>query len=315
VEDTLENSQRFFYALKLDQPACRLGMSDLITLAKREVTDAAAEEPVKLLSSTYVPDEHYVRDSDFQPGYPVVTFAQILKYGLFPLADILKEILILGQAGMGCAVELEFCVDLSLDPNVKPQFAILQLRPMSAREETTAIDITDQEITGAFCVSMKALGNRINTEISDILFVKPEAFDPARSPDIAMHIGRINALLTKQKRRYLLIGPGRWGSADRWLGIPVSWTDICSAGAIVETAHRRMNADPSQGSHFFHNIISLGINYFTVSNDPGNKLDWDWLISLPAKKETEYVSWISLEHPLIIKVDGRKSQGVVIYEE
>ena len=156
-------------------------MNDIVTLAKREVRDAADEEPVRMLSSTYVPDEHCLRDSDSLSGYPVITFAQVLKYGLFPLADILREVLMLGHEGMGCAVELEFAVDLFLDLRIKPQFAILQLRPMSAREETVNVEITDEDFTKAFCVSMKALGNRINNEITDILFVKPEVFDPGQT--------------------------------------------------------------------------------------------------------------------------------------
>ncbi len=313
VDDTLENAQRFFYALKLDPILCRLGLNDIDTLAKREVGDSADEEPVRMLSSTYVPDEHSLRDSDFLSGYRVLTFAKVLKYGLFPLADILREVLMLGHEGMGCAVELEFAVDLSFDQRIKPQFAILQLRPMSAREETVRVEITDEDFTKAFCVSMKALGNRISNEITDIIFVKPEVFDPGRTPEIARQIGRMNALLTRERRQYVLIGPGRWGSGDRWLGIPVSWADICGAGAIIETAHPKLNAEPSQGSHFFHNIISLGINYFTVGEGPGDRLDWEQLMSLPTKDETDYAAWVSLERPLTIKVDGRRSQGVLIY--
>ncbi len=313
VDDTMDNSQRFFYALKLDREVCRLGVNDLLTLAKREVTDAADEEPIRLLSSTYIPGEHSLRDSDTSPGYPVITFAQVLKYGLFPLADILREVLVLGQEGMGCAVELEFSVDLSREAGGKPQFAILQLRPMTAREETVDVEITPRDLTDAFCVSGKALGNRFNTETTDIIFVKPEAFEPAQTREIAGQIGRMNALLTREKRQYVLIGPGRWGSADRWLGIPVNWADICSATVIVETAHEKLNAEPSQGSHFFHNIISLGINYFTVGAGADDRIDWEWLASLPAKNETDYLAWISLDHPLTIKVDGRSSRGVLTY--
>lgn len=312
VEDILKNSQRYFYALNLEQAACRLGASDLVTLVKREVTDAAQEEPVKLASSTYIPEEHRLRDTASKTGYPVITFAQLLKYDLFPLADILRKILALGQAGMGCPVELEFCVEFSRTRKTRPQFAILQLRPMSAREDTVDVELTDQDLERAFCVSTKALGNRISTEIRDIVFVKPESFDPAKTREVAMQIGRMNALLLKEKRQYVLIGPGRWGSSDSWLGIPVGWADICGTGAIVETAHDKLNAEPSQGSHFFHNIISLGINYFTVGPGEGNRIDWEWLCSLPRKNESEYAAWVSLEKPLTIKVDGRRSHGVLM---
>jgi hypothetical protein len=314
VGDVLENSQRFFYALKLDKTDCVLGVDEFVTLERRDVTDALDDESVRLVSSFYSPDDHCLRDFGSGPGFPVVTFAQILKYNRFPLAEILREVSSLGQTGIGCPAELEFCVDVSPDPAVKPQFAILQLRPMSAAGETANVDISEQDLEQAFCVSKKALGNRINTEVRDIVFVKPECFDPKHTPEIARQIGTFNALLTRQGRNYVLIGPGRWGSADRWLGIPVGWADICGAGAIVEAAHPKMNVEPSQGAHFFHNIISLGVNYFTVKESHGNRFDWDWLMSLPTKQATDYVAWVSLERTLTIKVDGRKSEGVLIYD-
>lgn len=312
VDDILDNSQRFFYALKLDEPICHLSLNDGLTLARREVMDALDETPVKASSSTYVQNEHSIRDSDTVPGYPVITFTQVLKYGLFPLADILKEVLAIGEEGMGCPVELEFSVNLDFNRTVKPQFAILQLRPMSAREEMTNVDITSQDLERAFCVSTKALGNRVSTEIMDIIFVKPDAFDPGRTPEIAGQISQMNKALMREGRKYVLIGPGRWGSTDRWLGIPVSWADICGVSAIIETAHPKLNAEPSQGSHFFHNLISLGINYMSVQDDEINRIDWHWLMSLPVREESQFVARVALEHNLILKVDGRRSQGVLI---
>jgi CheY-like chemotaxis protein len=315
VNDILDNAQRFFYALKLDEPVCTLGVNDALTLVKREVMDAWEEEPVRALTSTYVPDENAIRDSDNIAGYRVVTFAQILKYGMFPLARLLAEVLTIGQEGMGCPVELEFCADLSFDQKTKPRFAILQLRPMSAREEMANINITAEDLDKAFCVSSQALGNRINRKISDILLIKPEAFDPNQTPEIARQIGRMNAALTKEERQYLLIGPGRWGSADRWLGIPVSWADISGVSAIIETAHPKLNAEPSQGSHFFHNLVSLGINYLTINESKGDRIDWKWLMSLPVSEESPFVARMSLATALILKVDGRKSQGVLIHDD
>jgi hypothetical protein len=313
VNDTLNNAQRFFYALKLDEPVCTLGVNDALTLAKREITDALDEEPVRALTSTYIPDEHAIRDSETLPGYRVVTFAQILKYGIFPLANLLTEVLTIGQKGMGCPVELEFCAELSFDPKTKPRFAILQLRPMSAREEMVDIDVTAEDLDHAFCVSTQALGNRINKSIREILYVKPAAFDPGQTPEIARQIGQMNAALTKEGHKYVLIGPGRWGSADRWLGIPANWADISGVAAIIETAHPRLNAEPSQGSHFFHNLISLGINYLTINESRGDRIDWEWLMSLPIKEETSFLARVSLSSALTLKVDGRKSHGVLIH--
>lgn len=312
VAETLKNSQRFFYALKLDESVCRLSLDDAVTLVKREISAAADEEPVRMVTSTYVPGEEAIRDSDSVPGHRVVTFAQVLRYGLFPLAGVLTAVLEIGREGMGCPVEMEFCVDLSFDRGSRPRFAILQLRPMSAREEVVNVRITAEELAKAFCVSSRALGNRLERGITELLFVKPDAFDPAQTPEIARQIGQLNGILMKAGCKYVLIGPGRWGSADRWLGMPVDWTDICGVSAIIETAHPKLNAEPSQGSHFFHNLISLGINYLTVDETQGDRIDWQWLTSLPLTAETPFVARVSLDSPLTLKVDGRQSQGVLI---
>jgi hypothetical protein len=243
------------------------------------------------------------------PGYRVLTFAQIMKYGRFPLAEILTEVLALGQEGMGCPVELEFSVNMPKDLQLKPQFAFLQLRPMTARADLLQVDILDDEAARAFCVSYRALGNAEKNDMADILFVKPDGFDPAKTPQIAREISEFNAGLLNESRKYLLIGPGRWGSADRWLGIPVSWADICGVGAMVETSSSALKADPSQGSHFFHNITTLGITYATVSED--DYIDWDWLTSQTAANETAHVVHLKLDRPFVLKVDGRSSKCVM----
>ena len=170
---------------------------------------------------------------------------------------------------------------------------------------------TEEEIEKAFCYSGHALGNAEKTNLADILYVKPDAFDSSKTPVVAQEIGKLNAGLVKEGRRYLLIGPGRWGSADRWLGIPVSWANICGVGAMIETSSPQLKADPSQGSHFFHNITSLGINYVTISNTNKDFLNWNWLTSLPVSDETTFVAHVTLEKPFVLKVDGRSSQCVM----
>jgi hypothetical protein len=182
---------------------------------------------------------------------------------------------------------------------------------MSARAELGQVEICDDEISRAFCRSSRALGNAEKKDIADILYVKPEIFDASRTLDIAREIGELNSALVQQRRKYLLIGPGRWGSADRWLGIPVSWAEICGVGAMVEISSAELKAEPSQGSHFFHNISTLGINYITVSDNKGDFLDWDWLKSLPLVNETPHVAHALPEKPLVLKVDGRSSHCVI----
>jgi len=270
---------------------------------------------VNMLLSTYLSNENRIRDTVTPNGYGVLTFSKVLKYNLFPLADILKEILAIGQEAMGCPVEVEFSVDLDAPGLKNPSFSILQIRPMSSLEDVMTVDIPDGEINRAVCVSNRALGNTVNNDMKDILYVKPDTFDPARTKDIAAEIAQYNTRLLKEGRKYLLIGPGRWGSADRWLGIPVSWADISGVGAMVETAHSKLNAEPSQGSHFFHNITSLGVNYLMVFQDSNESVDWQWLTALSKASETSFVAHVHLDRALTLKVDGRRSLGIVLPPE
>ena len=314
VDDILENAQNFFYVMKMGDCSSQVDIDEDATLEKREVIDAAQETPIKLLASTYFPGEHKIRDTVQMTGYPVLTFAQVLKYQTFPLADILAAVLEAGHQGMGCPVEIEFSINLSSTKGGKSEFALLQIRPMSARTEHLKVDIRDEEIARAFCYSDNALGNAVKTDIADILFVKPDDFDPGHTVEIAREIGKVNSQLVSTDRKYLLIGPGRWGSADRWLGIPVNWTEICGVGAIIETTFLRLKADPSQGSHFFHNITTLGINYISISDHGEDFLNWEWLTSQPAATETSFVTHVKLDKPFTLKVDGRKSRCVMFTE-
>lgn len=311
VEDILDNSQRHFYALRMEKTCHDLNTNDGANLWYRDVTEAENELPFQLLASTYVPEEHRIRDTVHLAGPRVLTFARILKYREFPLADILRDMLALGAQGMGCPVEMEFSVDLTESEDKRPRFAFLQLRPMTARAELEQVTISQREIEAAFCYSAHALGNAKNSEMADIVFVKPETFDPAQTVQMVKEIARINASLIKENRKFLLIGPGRWGTADRWLGIPVTWADISGVGAMVETKSERLRAEPSQGSHFFHNITTLGIHYITVSESEG-RLDWDWLTALPRTSDGHFVAHVRLDHPVTLKVDGRTSKCVIV---
>ncbi len=313
VDDILANSQRYFYSLRMDRACPPLGINESAYLEKHEVSDAIDEPPMQFLCSSFVPSENRIRDTARVPGgYPVLTFANILKYNQFPLANILVEALDMGSHGMGCAVEMEFSVDLHQQSGGNPQFAFLQLRPMTARAELMQVDISTDEIEKAFCYSAsQALGNAVNTDLSDIVYVKPDAFDPAQTVAIAQEIGAINAHLESQQRKYLLIGPGRWGSSDRWLGIPVAWQDIAGVGAIVESSSDKLKAEPSQGSHFFHNITTLGINYITVRENGTDFIQWDWVQKLPTQTEKPFVRHVRLPAPMTLKVDGRQSRGVI----
>ncbi|UCF84546.1 MAG: phosphoenolpyruvate synthase/pyruvate phosphate dikinase [Desulfobacteraceae bacterium] len=312
VDDILSNTQRFFYALKIKDYPEDLNFGVYSNLEKREVDDAEKEFPVRTVASTYIPEEHRIRDTASIPGPKILTFAQILKYNTFPLPQLLYDILELGRKGMGCPVEIEFSVNLSSDNRRKSDFFFLQMRPMVAEEERLEVQITQQEVEKAFCRSFQALGNGKNEEMADIVYVKPDEFKPEATVQMAKEVGKINAGLLKDKRPYLLVGPGRWGSFDRWLGIPVRWQDISGVGAIIELRNEKLKADPSYGSHFFQNITSLGIHYITVTEGSDDYLDWEWVASLNALQETEFLRHVRVERPLILKIDGRKSQCVIL---
>jgi len=311
VEDILENSQRHLYALKFGDFPENLYLENG-TLAKLSVDEIKDCPALDMLSSTYIPEENRIRDTTMVPGQRIITFFNILKYGIIPLPELLFDILQMGSKGMGSPVEIEFALNLPANKDNKPELSLLQIRPMAHCREFMDIEITTDEIRNAFCYSSMALGLNKCQGIRDIVFVKPADFDPSATLEIAAEIGQINGKLLNEKRRYLLVGPGRWGSADRWLGIPVRWNDIAGVGAMVEASMEKLKADPSQGSHFFHNITSLGISYLTISDNDTDFLDWDWLQSIPKENETRYLKHVKLENILNIKIDGKKSHAVIL---
>jgi len=310
VDDILRNAQRFLYALKLTEAPELLGTEEDPTVTRLALDDVSDSPAVRILSSTYFPQEHRIRDGFQNGGLPVLTFAAILKYREFPLPEILEELLELGRRGMGCPVEIEFAVNLTAGP--RPVFDLLQIRPMAVARQKLNVAISDEERQRAICYSTMALGNGQVSDLQDIIFVDPDAFDAARTLDIAAEVGRLNRQLEAQHRRYLLIGPGRWGSADRWLGIPVKWSDISAVRAVVETATEALRADPSQGSHFFHNITSLDISYLTTAANGEDFVDWNWLRARPTAAATRYLRHVRLDRPLTLKIDGKKTQAVIL---
>ncbi|MCP4369270.1 MAG: phosphoenolpyruvate synthase PpsA [Deltaproteobacteria bacterium] len=316
IDDILKNSQRFFYALKMidwSEIFESLGKAtDDSTLTKLEIDDASDHAPVVNLSSTYIPEENRIRDTGNVSGYPVLTFAGILKYDFFPLPQILTDILKIGRKGMGSPVEIEFSVNLDFNKKKNPEFSLLQIRPMAISMHNRDVEITQKDINRAFCFSTMALGNGKFKDITDIIYVRPDSFDPAQTVEIAGEIGKYNQKMVHQNKKYLLIGPGRWGSADRWLGIPVTWNNISGIAAVVETTADNLKADPSQGSHFFHNITSLGISYLTIKENSKDFIDLKWLQSIPPESETNYLRHVKLDRPITLKIDGKKSRAVLI---
>ena len=315
IDDILENSQKYFYALKLDEfPDDKKFISSLIEdsgITKLDLSDAMDHPYVKALSSAYHVQDNKIRDSFSGKGFPVLTFAGILKYNSFSLPELLEEVTEIGSKWMGTSVEIEFAVNPAQGNKEKPQFSLLQIRPMGRYKQNTRVEIGQKEIAKAFCFSNFSLGNGEYKDIYDIIYVDPETFDAGKTIEIANQINKINALFNETKQKYVLIGPGRWGSSDRWLGIPVVWNDISNVGVMVETTIDSIKADPSQGSHFFQNITSLGISYITVSDKGRDFIDYSFLKSQTYKNTTSYLKHIEFSNPIKILVDGKTSQAVL----
>ncbi|WP_446011670.1 PEP/pyruvate-binding domain-containing protein [Candidatus Electrothrix sp.] len=312
VEDMLDNAQRHFYCLPYNRGE-DTGEEPVSGVTLRQLEDAVNEEGIQFLSSTYIPEEHRIRDARL-PGPKILTFAPILKYDVYPLAALLKEILTLGREGMGCEVEIEFAVDLADNP-AESVFYFLQIRPIVVGNEMEHLKITEQEKKTAFLISQDALGFGRHDSMEDIIFVRPDSFDRAKTEDYAQIIGKMNRKLHQQDRSYLLIGPGRWGTADPWLGIPVQWRDIFGVGAIVELQDGTVRAEASQGSHFFQNITSLGIPYLMIRDQGNNdRVDWNWLLAQERVSEQQGVCHVRLAKPFTLKVDGDSNQAVASLE-
>jgi hypothetical protein len=310
TEDILANAQQRFYALALNSQ--RAGQDLNADLVLRNVADAANEPPVKQLVSTYQTQDGRIRDTAALQGPKLVTFASVLKHKVFPLAELVTDLLTLSRQAMGCHMEFEFAVNLDEGPARPPEFYLLQMRPMPLGSDPYDVELTDADIEGAVCFAARSLGHGKYDHIADIVYVKPQSFDAARTRDIAAQIGRINAVLKAEGAAYLLIGPGRWGSFDPWLGIPVKWEDINGAGAIIELRNADLKAEPSQGSHFFQHIVTHGLPYLTIDEENRDFIRWEQIRRFDVVKETDYLCHARAPAPLLIKCNGRISQCVIL---
>ncbi len=310
--EVMRVAQREFFALDLERgEADLLGGTDA-TLARLQLSQAEADGTLALSGSVVDPSEDRIYDGIGRRGPRVVTFARILKHKVFPLCAILNKLFDAFRKDVGFAVEIEFAVDLDSDPSRKPVFYFLQMRPLVASRERC--DIAPEQVPPhkLLCRSQRVLGNGCIQNLRDIVYVDSEQFDRGRSADVASLVARINERLTREGRQYLLIGPGRWGSFDPWIGIPVTWHQISGARAIVEVPPKDLPIDPSQGTHFFHNMTSAGIGYFFLV-EPKEKeyLRWDLLKALPGEDVALGVRHVRLAQPLSVRMDGQTQRGVI----
>ncbi len=313
VRDMMDNAQRRFYAVDMGHSASTAFAEEDQYLARHELAAAEEDGALDFLASTYDRDSECLRDGLTYPGPRIVTFAHILKNRMMPLAELSDFLLKASERAMACPVEIEFACVLDPREALPAGFGFLQVRPLVAPEEQVRVDLEEHDRGALLVHSDQALGNGVARGLSDVVYAKPAAFNAAETPAIASEVARLNARLRSEDRHYVLIGPGRWGSSDPWLGIPVNWSQITNVRTIVEVSLPNMNVDPSQGSHFFQNMTSLRIGYFTVPLDPARgAVDWDWLGSLPALEETEHLRLVRLDGELEVRIDGRTGKGLVL---
>jgi CheY-like chemotaxis protein len=311
VEDVLHGSQRAFWALDLRRAGAEAGPGTEETPFELEA--AEADGTLAALASTYSPGDHALHDGTARAGLRLVTFAPILKQGLFPLAEILDRLLEMGAWGMAAPVEIEFAVNLSRAAGAMSEFGLLQLRPLALSRETEELAIEVATPERILCRSSAVLGNGTVADVRDALVVDQRRFERSRSRETAQELARLNAELMAEGRPYLLIGVGRWGSADPWLGIPVTWDQISGARVIVEAGFRDRKVAPSQGTHFFQSLTTFNVGYFTVNPDAGDGfLDWEWLRARPALSEMSCVHHLRFESPVLVKMNGKRSEGVIL---
>lgn len=314
TNETIKNAQQFFYALNLDYQLDEsvIETHDLLT-QPFDLEIAEKDGTLFCAGSTYSQENDSVYDGISRKGKRVVTFAPILKHKIFPLPEILNLLLEMGTWGMGTPIEMEFAVNLTVPPKAPKEFCVLQMRPLVLNKELEELDLGEVTQDQLICESAQVLGNGVIANIYDIVMVDIETFDRGRSKEAALEVAEFNSRLLKEQRPYLLIGVGRWGSLDHWLGIPVSWDQISGAVTIVESGFKNFDVTPSQGSHFFQNITSFRIGYFTVGTTiKQGFIDWDWLRGQPAIEEKNFTRLLRFDHPVMVKINGHQNRGVIL---
>lgn len=309
----IRETQKYFNALDLKPESFKPSVDDGFNILSLKINEAEKDNSIKYISSTYDYTNNVIKEGTNIKGKKIITFANILKHNYFPLAEIIRDVLSVGEKGMNNPVEIEFAVDINT-PKGKPTiFNVLQIRPIVDNKESIYEDLRKIPVKKTIISSASALGNGIIDDINDFIYVKPDSFNPANTNEIALSVEKINTAFLKENKNYIIVGPGRWGSTDPWLGIPVKWPQISAARLIIESGLENYRIDPSQGTHFFQNLTSLRIGYFTINpfiND--GYYDIDFLSEITPFYEDKYIKHLKFKKPLIIKIDGKNQLGVIM---
>ena len=309
----LRETQTRFYALDLKNLAECFSVDDAFNLLKLSVKDADADGALRYIVSTFDPYDQIIRDGYYPGGRKILSFCNILQHDVFPLASTLDYLLGIGQKEMGRPVEIEFAVNIDQADPKRATFYLLQIRPIVDNKEVMDEDLSLVRNEDTLLSSTSVLGHGVVGDVYDVVYVKTGSFNSANTQAIAYEIERINRGFTDREQGYVLVGPGRWGSSDPWLGVPVKWPHISNARVIVECGLENYRVDPSQGTHFFQNLTSFGVGYFTINPFKGDGwFDEAFLNAQPAVEETDFLRHVRFERPIVIKMDGKRSLGVVM---
>ncbi len=312
-ETALRDTQKEFCALDLRIDSFKPSTDDGINILKIGLNEINNEGALRFAASTYDFNNNVLRDGITHPGKRVITFANVLQHRLFPLSEILDTLLSLGQQEMNNPIEIEFAANLETPPGTPKIFNFLQIRPIVHTDEAYSINLDHVKPHETIIYTDSALGNGIFKDLCDLVYIKPESFNPAENKEIATDIEKLNSLFLKEGVSYILVGPGRWGSTDPWLGIPIKWPQISAARIIVESGLKNYRIDPSQGTHFFQNLTSFRVGYFTINPyiDEGH-YDLEYLNRQKVVFENRFIRHVRFPVPLKVMIDGRKHRGVIM---
>ena len=314
METALRETQTRFYALDMKNVSEDFKVDDGFNILNLRVKEADKDGALNYIASTYDPYDQVIRDGIYEGGRKVISFCGVLQQGVFPLPELLQMAQTFGAGDMKRPVEIEFACNVNADRT--GEFYLLQIRPIVDSKQMLDEDVAAIPDDNCLLRSYNSLGHGINEDVCDVVYVKTgDDFTAANNPAIAEQVERINRRFLDEKRGYILVGPGRWGSSDYWLGIPVKWPHISGARLIVESGLKNYRVDPSQGTHFFQNLTSFGVGYFTINTYNNDGIfRQDILDQMPAVEETEFVRHVRFPHPLKIMMDGKRQIGVVVNE-
>jgi hypothetical protein len=312
IKALLKMTQNKFWAVNMGKLPMYDPIKETEYMLELELSDAEKDGTLETVASTYDAASDSIKMGTSAKGPRIINFAPVLTLNTIPLNGLVKDLLKICQDAAGSPVEIEFALTVDKSSSDKARFGFLQVRPMVVSNEEVIIDDSEMNSPSALISTEHALGNGTNKFIKDIVYVKPQTFEAKHSPKIAEELEAVNSSLTKTKTPYLLMGYGRWGSTDPWLGIPVNWGQISGSKVIVEAMLENMNVELSQGSHFFHNITCFRVFYFSLSVAEKDKIDWKWLEEKETVNETDFVKHVKLNTSLLVKVDGRTGKGVIL---